>query len=639
VSLRTTLLLMTLAAGLYAGVLPLYLFFRVRAPALALGEGTAAIVALQDDLARRNDALDHAGSIVRHLVESRTPPAADTVDTIRHFVTAGGVRSGARAYATVPLPLRVALARAEDAMTRLGNALAEEVALFERGRWDDASRRVRALDSLAQVVDQQMLAEGQLARRDLLARQQVLQLAASEVLRDAILWLVLGAVCVPTAVSLIRRRMWRPLADLEAGLARVADGDLTTEVAVPGSDELARLAQHFNEMTRVLRDRAEEQGRFAAAGELLAGVAHEVNNPLMAIAAHAENRVADPAIAEEQRSEMQQILRQARRAAKLLRGLLRFVRATEREVGRVNLNDVVRSAMDLVSYRFGVDEIVVGGRLDPNLLPVQGDAIKLEQVIVNLLSNAIDALRGSTPPRQLAVDTWFEDGRVSVAVTDNGRGVSADVVGRLFRPFATTKGRRGTGLGLYISRQVAREAGGDLVLDSSRGPGAGARFVLSLPVAAPIPPEPAAAAPEAGSAPAGGPHRVVESLAGLRVLIVDDEEAVRRPMARFLGRRGAQVDEAPDGAEALARLGAQQPDVILVDLRMPRMSGVELYEQLEETRPELAARVLFLSGDISQLSEPGNTPVARERVLVKPLELGELERRILEFVRGTGAGR
>ena len=638
VSLRTTLLLMTLAAGLYAGVLPLYLFFRVRAAALALGEGTAAIVALQDDLARRNDALDHAGSMVKHLVESRTRPAVDT-DTIRHFVTAGGARSGVRAYATVPRPLRVALARAEDAMTRLGSALAEEVALCERGRWDDATRRVRTLDSLAQVVDQQMLAEGQLARHDLLARQQALQLAASEVLRDTILWLVLGALCVPIAVSLIRRRMWRPLADLEAGLARVADGDLTTAVAVPGSDELARLAQHFNEMTRVLRDRAEEQGRFAAAGELLAGVAHEVNNPLMAIAAHAENRVADPAIAEEQRSEMQQILRQARRAAKLLRGLLRFVRATEREVGRVNLNDVVRSAMDLVSYRFGVDEIVVGGRLDPNLLPVQGDAIKLEQVIVNLLSNAIDALRGSTPPRQLAVDTWFEDGRVSVAVTDNGRGVSPDVLARLFRPFATTKGRRGTGLGLYISRQVAREAGGDLILDSTRGLGAGARFVLSLPVAAPTPPEPAEAAPDAGGAPAAGRHRVVESLAGVSVLIVDDEEAVRRPMARFLGRRGAQVDEAPDGAEALARLGAQQPDVILVDLRMPRMSGVELYEQLEETRPELAARVLFLSGDISQLSEPGNTPVARERVLVKPLELGELERRILEFVRGTGAGR
>src|SRR5204862_5607661 len=171
--------------------------------------------------------------------------------------------------------------------------------------------------------------------------------------------------------------------------------------------------------------------------------------------------------------------------------------------------------MDHVSYRFGVNQIVVGGRLDSNLLPVQGDAIKLEQVIVNLLSNAIDALRGIKPPRQLGVDTWFEDGRVSVAVTDNGRGVSPDVLARLFRPFATTKGRRGTGLGLYISRQVAREAGGDLVLASR--PGKGARFVLSLP-AAPVEPAPAPSpahtAPTTAPPPRGVTRRIA-SLAGL----------------------------------------------------------------------------------------------------------------------------
>src|SRR5206468_7556468 len=243
------------------------------------------------------------------------------------------------------------------------------------------------------------------------------------------------------------------------------------------------IAEHFNAMTRVLRDRAEEQGRFAAAGELLAGVAHEVNNPLMAIAAHAENRLADPAFEGEQRNEMTQILRQARRATKLLRGLLRFVHATDRDVTNVNLNDVVRGALDLVSYRFGVDEITVGGQLDASLPPVQGDAIKLEQVVVNLLSNAIDALRGVTPPRRLSVDTWVQDGSVSVAVGDNGKGVAPEIAQRLFRPFATTKGRRGTGLGLYISRQIAREAGGDLALTAP--PGFGARFVLSLPVAAP----------------------------------------------------------------------------------------------------------------------------------------------------------
>src|SRR5436190_1715643 len=251
-------------------------------------------------------------------------------------------------------------------MSRVAGALAEGVAWLERGADQaGAARRLRTLDRLTQIADQQLLAAGLQARRDLLDRQQALQLAAGEVLRDAILWLALGAI----------------------------------------------------------------------------GVVHEVNNPLMAIAAHAENSIADSALPEPQRAEMLQILRQARRAAKLLRGLLRFVRVTEREVTRVNLNDVVRGAMDLVSYRFALDEIAVGGRLDPALVAALGDAIKLEQVIVNLLSNAIDALRAIKPPRELTVDTWCEEARVSVAVEDSARGVPADMVPRLFRPFATTKAR------------------------------------------------------------------------------------------------------------------------------------------------------------------------------------------------------
>src|SRR5205823_2339255 len=168
--------------------------------------------------------------------------------------------------------------------------------------------------------------------------------------------------------------------------------------------------------------------------------------------------------------------------------------------------------------------------------------------------------------------------------------------------------------------------------------GFGARFVLSLPVASVSAPDSASSAPAPAPAPASAPapspvaasaQSAVGSLAGLRVLIVEDEEAVRRPMARYLTRRGAEVDEAADGVEGLARLRVQPANVILADLRMPRMGGVELYAQLEEERPELAARVLFLSGDVSQLAEPGNTPVPRERVLVKPVELVELERRIV----------
>jgi len=648
-SLRVTLLAVALAAGAYAAALPVYLFFRVSRPALALGAATEAITTVSAVFARRDSALNRAVAIVRDLTP-RPRPSADSLRLVHDLAAIGRTPLRVSAGVAVPQELEAALVSIDGALSRVGNVLDESVAQLERGRRADAAARLVTVEQLLRVAHERGADGSRVARAYLTARQGALQAAAGEVRGDAILWLGLGALLVPLLVLVVRRRVWRPLHELEAGLAQVADGDLTVSVPVRGSDELGRLAEHFNALTRVLRDRAEEQGRFAAAGELLAGVAHEVNNPLMAIAAHAENRLADPAFEGEQRSEMTQILRQARRATKLLRGLLRFVHATDRDVTNVNLNDVVRGALDLVSYRFGVDEITVGGQLDASLPPVQGDAIKLEQVVVNLLSNAIDALRGVTPPRHLSVDTWVRDGQVSVAVGDNGRGVAPDIAPRLFRPFATTKGRRGTGLGLYISRQIAREAGGDLTLTSP--PGFGARFVLSLPLApasapdsatptAPAPaPAPALAPskPSAESASGGGAsaHAPAGSLAGLRVLIVEDEEAVRRPMARYLTRRGAEVDEAADGVEGLARLRTQPANVILADLRMPRMGGVELYAQLEEERPELAARVLFLSGDVSQLAQPGNTPVPRERVLVKPVELAELERRILAFVRGAG---
>ncbi len=640
-SLRATLLCIGLAAAVYAGALPLYLDVRIRAPALALGAGTGAIILLQDDLARRREALHRVAAIAQQLSHARARPGRDTLATLDRLLALAGAPAAAHPLADVPLPLHAPLVRAVAAARQAADSLAAAVAALARGAPAQAAATFPRGAQLALVADQESAEGNRVTREYLLDRQRALQAAASDVLRDTLLWLALGALAVPLALSILRRRIWDPLRQLEMGLARIAEGDLNSEIPVLRADEMGRLAQHFNEMTRVLRGRAEEQGRFAAAGELLAGVAHEVNNPLMAIASHAENRLADPAVPEEQRGEMAQILRQARRATKLLRGLLRFVRAPEHDVTRVNLNDVVRGALDLVSYRFGVDEITVSGGLDPNLPAVVGDAIKLEQVVVNLLANAIDALRVIKPPRHLTVDTGIADGRVTVAVADNGRGVPPEIAPRLFRPFATTKGRRGTGLGLYISRQIAREAGGDLTLAPT---GEGARFVLALPglplgSAPPAPPAPLAAAapaPPAAAAAASAPAaRPLASLAGLRVLIVDDEEGIRRPMARFLTRRGAQVDEAADGEQALARLAVQEPDVILADLRMPRMGGVELYAKLEEGRPELATRVLFLSGDISQLAEPGNTPVARERVLVKPVELAELERRILEFARTT----
>lgn len=449
----------------------------------------------------------------------------------------------------------------------------------------------------------------------------------------------IGALLLAVAMFILHRRVWRPLKALRVGIQRVSDGDLTTEVPVHGDSELAAVTAHFNQMTKILRDRAEEQGRFAAAGELLSGVAHEVNNPLMAIASHAELRLADAKLTAEQRNEMQSILRQAQRAAKLLRGLLRFVRAGEKRTGTVNMNDVVRSAIDLVSYRFTIDEVTIDGRLDPELPTVVADANRLEQVIVNLLSNALDALRAVKPPRRLLVDSFTDDtgGKVCVTVTDNGPGVAPEIASRLFRPFASTKGMKGTGLGLYISRQLVREAEGEL--DVAKHDGPGARFLVWLPtgrVATPTAPTSIPVPPQPSPVPA--PVAAVPSLTGVRVLLVDDEELIRRPMGRFLTKRGAEIREAGDGLRALEVLnGGYDPQVILADLRMPRMDGAEFYQKLQQDRPALAERVLFLSGDITHLAGRGLAEVPRDRVLVKPVELAELERRIAAFVREKAA--
>jgi len=449
----------------------------------------------------------------------------------------------------------------------------------------------------------------------------------------AIVVFIVGATLLPVMWLLVRRRMWEPLTALRRGIQQVSDGDLSTQVSVTRDDELGNVTTHFNHMTRVLRDRAEEQGRFAAAGELLGGVAHEVNNPLMAIASHAELRLADANLTAEQRNEMQSILRQAQRAAKLLRGLLRFVRVGEKRAAAVNLNDVVRSAIDLVSYRFLIDEITIEGKLDPTLPTVIGDANRLEQVLINLLGNALDALKTVKPPRRLIVDSFIDDtgGRVCVTVTDNGPGIAPEIAQRLFRPFATTKGAKGTGLGLYISRQIVREAEGEL--DVVRRD-TGTQFLMWLPTTGQAVPSTPAVVPQ----PAVPASSDAKSLAGIRVMLLDDEELVRRPIARFLTRRGAEVRDAGDGEAAFELIAAGfEPHVILADLRMPRMDGAAFYLILQQQRPALAERVIFLSGDITQLARPGLAEVPRDRILVKPVELAELEQRILAFVREKAA--
>lgn len=620
-SLRRVVLWSISLIVLYFVAFALYLAIRVAPQAQVLRGEAVPLMVLFDALSERTLALNEVTATADRAVVDRSAAA---LDTLRAFVATIG-SSSTPLLSDVPRDLRAPLAQAERLSSDIEAGLAELVALIELNQRGDALRRLRSLDSLHGEVTQVVFEAERGGFAELAHLEAQLSREVQRAVAVMLAWGALGFALLLVAVAIVRRRVERPLTDLQRGLDAVAQGDLNSRVEVRHRDEIGELAAHFNEMTGVLRCRAEEQGRFAAAGQLIAGVAHEVNNPLMAIAALTDSRLEDPDLPAGLRDDLQQMRRQARRAGKLLSGLLRFVRAGEPLGTSLALNDVVRSAVDLVSYRLGVDEITLELRLDPSLPLALGSAGRIEQVVVNLLSNGLDALRDTDRPRRLTVDTWTGGGKVFAAVTDSGEGIVPMMERRLFLPFATTKGADGTGLGLYISRQILRESGGELRHEPTAR---GARFVMEL-IAAPSD----AVASGNGSTPGMRSGRPEPTLRGVQVLVVDDEPAVRQPIARFLGRRGALVREAGDGREALDLIEALEPAVLLVDLRMPRMDGMELCERMARERPHLLDRVIILSGDLSQLGD--TLPVPADRVLAKPVELREIEKRLVAAVNNA----
>jgi signal transduction histidine kinase len=631
--LRTLLLLLLSGIAAYVFGIFLVLTLRVGQEARRLQRDAEPALYVFDRLVERAQGLQRAVADV-HLVVGR-----GRVDDALTSTLTEGIRRQALTpsrtlpFEDVPARMRPVLARADESVSAVQNRLLEVLALVELRRTGEAERRLGQVDSLSEVLAEQIRRAEALGLEDLLQRERLLRTTIDQVTYALGWWIVVGIVLLPLVLWLLHQRLERPLDQLEEGLSRVAEGDLSPRLAVPRQDELGRLAEHFNQMTKVLRERAAEQGRFAAAGALLADVAHEVNNPLMAIGALTEARLADRQLSDELRGELELILRQSRRAGKLLSGLLRFVRPADGRQTAVAVHEVLRASLDLVGHQFGTLGIISEVDLAGQEPWVVGDAARLEQVFVNLLSNALDAMRHHPPPRRLTITTQVKGGQLGVTVHDSGPGVPPEVADQVFRPFVSTKGKSGTGLGLYISRQIVRELGGDLFLAPSP-PGEGARFVATLPLATPEVVEALAATAGSGSVarPSVPNPRPLE---GVRVLLVEDEEAVRRPVARYLTRRGARVAEAAHGVEGLAALAQERPDVIVADLRMPVMDGLSFYRRLIADDPSLAERVLFLSGDFSQLHSLDGLTVPTDRQLVKPVDLRLLEQRVLELGRAA----
>ena len=384
---------------------------------------------------------------------------------------------------------------------------------------------------------------------------------------------------------------------------------------------------------RKKRDDQSRDGRYqmlqaekmAALGQTISGVAHELNNPLATILSWSE-RLAERNVDDKTRQGLEVILGEAERAARIVRNLLTFARKRQTTRAMVDLNQVVRETLALRAYEQKVSNILVVEALATGLPEVFVDGHQIKQVLLNLIINAEQACLGANGRGTIVVRTMHDQDRGSAVleVNDDGPGIPEDRQGKVFDPFFTTKEvGQGTGLGLTVAYAIAREHGGRIWLESKpigkdSGDKTGTSFFVELPVSGQHLNPPATRAAQQPIS--------LEAFKGLRVLVVEDEPALAQAVAEALGDAGFVVDRASDGEEGLTRLTEANYDLIVCDLKMPRIDGMQFYRAMAAATPALARRVIFVTGDVAGTDAERFLEETGCRWLSKPFRLGDLLR-------------
>ena len=421
--------------------------------------------------------------------------------------------------------------------------------------------------------------------------------------------------------GVVRRRRVRDgevvMMDVIVGAIPEDERTLFFEILSDASDRIAR-EQHLRRVERL-----------AGMGTLIAGVAHELNNPLSAILGFTQLLLAEPRSDEEQ-DDLETIARESKRMARIVSDLKLVARDTQEatRLEGMDLNDVVRHVLRTREYSLSTGNIEVKTDLAEALPLIMGDRARIEQLLLNLVVNAEQALSiGSLLPHRLSLRTRATAQGCSLLVADNGPGIPRDQLERIFDPFFTTRAPGGgTGLGLALVQSIVNDHRGQIRVDSELGKGSS--FRVDLPRA----PAPAIGGLLLSPLPPIGRR--------LRILVVDDEEAVRRAVVRILERRGHTVREAAEGEAALAMLESSTSafDVIVTDLRMPGLSGEALLERLKLRTDGIARRVLFLTGDTTNSEALRALTDAHIPVLSKPIGIGQVSQWV-ERIGGSKAAQ
>jgi signal transduction histidine kinase/ActR/RegA family two-component response regulator len=397
---------------------------------------------------------------------------------------------------------------------------------------------------------------------------------------------------------------------------------------------------------RVFQSKLLQTEKLAELGQMVTGVAHELSNPLTSILGYAQ-RLLLRRDGLGDSPEARQIFQEAERASTILRQLLLSARDSRPERRRVALNQVAARTLELQRFSPAPSNILVELDLDPVLPFVQGDAGQLQQVLMNLISNARQAIEEHGKSGTIRVKTRrISEKRVLLEVSDDGPGIPQAIQARIFDPFFTTKPPGvGTGLGLAIVLGIVREHGGKLHLTSNVGQGT--VFSIELP---------ASAAAEMPLPATGGIHPArirLESLppaellepahtgatlgawAGSQVLVLEDEPTVARLIADVLEDEGLRVDVLLDAREALARAASENYTLAICDMKMPEMDGEQFYQALVSAKNPLHERFLFVTGDV--LAARTRNFLERNHLshVAKPFRVEELTEKIRGVLEAT----
>jgi two-component system NtrC family sensor kinase len=359
--------------------------------------------------------------------------------------------------------------------------------------------------------------------------------------------------------------------------------------------------------------------KMAALGQTISGVAHELNNPLATILSWAE-RLSEKPLDDTAKRGVSVILGEAERAARIVRNLLTFARKRQSTRAMIDVNTLVTETVVLRGYE-RMPTLSVTTELVPGLPKVFADAHQIQQVLLNLIINAEQSMLEAHGRGALIIRTRHDAERDAAVfeVADNGPGVPLEAQTRIFDPFFTTKEvGKGTGLGLTVAYAIVQEHGGRIRLNTT--PGGGATFLVELPLSS----------VDSTSKPTRQTLPPMDAVRGASVLIVEDERALAAAVTEALIDAGLNVHHAGDGEEALACLRNGNYDVVICDLKMPRVDGITLYRAIAAATPELARRVIFVTGDVAGTDAERFLEESGCRWLAKPFRLSELLRAVRE---------